>query len=195
MLAVIGAHPDDAEIGAGGLLVKFGGLAISVLDGVNGTRDFQTAWDEQARAGKMLGVTPMNCRVEHLPGVSSHVVRLLDDIFEVHEVDTVVTHHPGDSNQEHAYTSQAVLAACRRVDNLLYFEPIPPAGRVPFNAQMYLDITEEAEKKYRAMNQYKSQMIRKDRNLIKTRRSLDAWRGQEIGVGLAEAYQVQRWLI
>jgi LmbE family N-acetylglucosaminyl deacetylase len=88
--------------------------------------------------------------------------------------------------------ARAVIAAARRVDNLLFFEPMPPSGRCGFIPQLYVDITDQAETKSEALKCYATQIYRQGRDLVETRRRLDAWRGAEIGTEMAEAFRIHR---
>ncbi len=187
---VVGAHPDDAELGAGGSLSK-GGYILSMTNGSNGSRDSKIARFEMTRSAEILGVSFDILGLPSLTVVSHRIVSDLDRILSEVRPDVVVTHHPDDTNQEHALTSRAVLAACRRSDRFLFFEPIPPVGRFKFAPQLYADIS--ASRKYEALKEYRSQMIRRGRDLVETREKLDAWRGCEIGVEYAEAFEVCRW--
>lgn len=189
MLCAVVAHPDDAEIGCGGWLALKGGVIIDVTCGQNHTRDSQTAFEEQQRAAKFLGV-----KVYVLPLIepvcTQDVVAAVDDILLSESISTVLTHAESCENSEHRVVNQIALAASRRLDNVLYMEPVPP-DRGHIIPQFYVDISTVADKKYRAMNQYKSQLHKEP--WIKVRRTLDAHRGAEIRTAYAEAYQVVRY--
>ena len=193
-IAVICAHPDDAELGAGGLLALKGGIIISLTDGSNHTRDSEAARFEAGEASVILGVEHyLREHTPEMPLVTRDLVGWIDLILDKNKIDTVVTHHPQDGNQEHVLASQAAIAAARRLDNLIFMEPIPCSGRIYFKPQLYIDITDVTDKKYKAVGQYRSQIISKGRSLVDTRLKLDAWRGCELGVEYAEAFEVRRW--
>ena len=192
MLAVVGAHPDDAELGAGGILAAHKGLIISCTNGQNHARDPEIAEKEQERSAKILGCPYIIMGNPEIWTVNHALVSQLDQIFTDMKVTAVLTHAPDDSNQEHYFVSRAVLAASRRLDDVLYFESTPVA-RSHFQPQMYFDITETKDAKYRAINMYKSQVSRLGRNLITTRKALDRWRGEETGVEYAESFMVERY--
>ncbi len=196
MIAVIGAHPDDAELGAGGILGARGGLIVALTNGDNHTRCPQIAEKEQIRSAEILLCDYVICPHQTIAAVTHRIVSSLDRIFEEYGVNTVITHHPQDSNQEHAVTASAVIAASRRIDRVMFFEGIPPSGRIAFKPQMYFALTEVwAEKKYAAISEYHSQVIRRGRNLADTRKALDQWRGAELGVEYAEAFECLRWTL
>ena len=192
MIAVIGAHPDDAEIGAGGWIARERGLIIAMTNGNNCTRDERIAANEQERAAEILGADAVNLGYSELKAVDQGMVSLLDDVFENADIDTVIT-HGRDTNQEHTITREAVLAASRRIERVLLFEPIPPSRPLGFQPHMYVDISEHIEQEIEAIKQYKSQQYRQGRDLVETRTELDRWRGCEIGVEYSECYEVVRW--
>jgi LmbE family N-acetylglucosaminyl deacetylase len=193
--AVIGAHPDDAELGAGGFLALKGGLIVSMTNGHNCTRDSKAAREEQEAAAEILGCDGVIINEMELYGPHKRLVSALDKVFREHKITGVITHPLEDTNQEHSICARAVLAAARRIDNVLFFEPMPPSGRCGFAPQMYLDISSVAEKKYDAIECYSSQLLRRGRNLRETRQCLDSWRGCEVGVFKAEAFGVLRWTL
>jgi LmbE family N-acetylglucosaminyl deacetylase len=191
MLAAIVAHPDDAEIGCGGWLAKEGGIIITCTNGANHTRTAEVALEEQTRAARFLGVRAFILPFDE-PACTQDVVGAIDDILQSEGVTAITTHSPQSQNSEHRVVNQIALAASRRIDRVLYMEPIPP-DRGHITPQFYVDITEVSEKKYRAMNAYKSQMFR-DGNWIRVRKALDAYRGAEMQTRFAEAFEVVRWL-
>jgi len=193
MFAVIGAHPDDAELGAGGFLARYGGIIISMTNGENHTRDKRVAVKEQELSAEIIGVKWYHLDNAELTVVTQKLVGELDRIIAENDVQGVITHAPDNSNQEHTLASQAAYAASRRLGNLLYFEPIPPEW-ASFNPVMYCDIS-DFQKKYQALDCYKSQMWRRGQSLLYTRMALDSYRGKQIGVERAESYQVVRWVV
>ncbi len=193
MFAVIGAHPDDAELGAGGFLTRYGGIIVSMTNGENCARDSRVAKKEQEVAAEILGVPWIHLDNTELTVITQKLVGELDRIITENDVQGVITHAPGNSNQEHTLTSQAAYAASRRLGNLLYFEPIPPEW-AEFHPMMYCDIT-DYQKKYQALDCYKSQMWRKGQSLLHTRMALDSYRGRQIGVERAECFQIVRWTL
>ena len=192
-ILAVGAHPDDAEISCGGLLALKGGVIVALTSGVNGTRSEKTAEAESEAAAMVLGVSTVNLGLKELKYPEQILVHDLDDIIEMKGIDTVITHPLHDTNQEHAIAAQIALAAARRLNRVLFWEPIPPSGRCDFRPQIYVDYTDRADLKFRAIEAYASQIRRKGRNLANTREKLDEWRGQEMGVTFAEAYEVVRW--
>jgi len=150
---------------------------------------------EMGKSAEVLGCESVILSNYELTAVTQDLVSELDKIFDERQSETVITHAPNDSNQEHVVCARAVLAASRRINRVLFFEPVPPAGRVDFRPQFYVDISDVAGKKYDAIAHYKTQILRHGRDLIDTRERLDAWRGSEIDTEYAEAFGVARYAI
>jgi LmbE family N-acetylglucosaminyl deacetylase len=191
MIAVVGAHPDDAELGAGGLLALRGGVIIHATTGENHCRNARQAEGEAREAAQILGVQYCILWVhEHLTA-SQAVVAMFDNAFKEFGVDAVITHHPRDTHQEHALVSQIAVAAARRIHNVAFFEGQPPSGQHPyFQPHLYHDITGVESLKYAAIEAYRTQA---SKNLLPPRKAIDAHRGQERGVNAAEAFEILRW--
>ncbi len=121
MLCAIVAHPDDAELGCGGWLAKDGGIIVTVTNGRNHTRDEETAFEEQTRAAKILGVKCFMLPFDE-PVVSQEVVGAIDDILASEGVTACLTHAKQSENTEHQVVNRIALAASRRIDNVFYLE-------------------------------------------------------------------------
>lgn len=191
-VCAIVAHPDDAEINCGGWLAREGGLIVCLTNGGNHTRDAETAEHEQKCAAGVLGCDYF---ISPHTAISTHrrTVEMVDRLLADFACEVVLTHPDRDTNQEHRAASEVALAAARRLDKVLFFEPVPPAGRFDFRPQFYVDISDTAERKYDAINAFTSQRQLKGRDVVNTRMKLDSWRGCEIDVEYAEAYEVVRW--
>lgn len=90
---VIGAHPDDAEFGAGGTLAKWaaGGCEVSILiatDGSKGSWDpdqdpaelIQQRQEETRRAAEVLGATGDIIFLDHVDGELIHSMALREEL-------------------------------------------------------------------------------------------------------------------
>lgn len=196
-LLVVGAHPDDCEIGAGGLIAREESLMLSVTNGANDSRSWNLARQEMAAAAEALGCrfliwdypTDVHC--------SAQLVAQLDEVIRENEIDTVVTHFTEDTNQTHREVAEAVVSACRRTPTVLMMEPSPPAGRSwhPFRPQLYVDITPTHQRKMKALEAYSSQVAKYGDRWMVGVQTREVVRGWEAGVERAEAYEVLRILL
>lgn len=153
---VIGAHPDDCELRAGGsaaLWVQWGHEVrfVSATDGRLGHhRDWgpQLAarrWAEAEAAGRVLGVEyhvfeqPDGHIEANLPYRRAFV-----QMIRAFDPDLVLTHRPNDYHPDHRYTAELVQDAAYMV-TVPGFEPeMPPLARNPVFGYFYDRFTRPA---------------------------------------------------
>jgi N-acetylglucosamine malate deacetylase 1 len=217
---VIGAHPDDETLGAGGTMVKHlaRGDQVSVLiltDGVTARHD-KTEQQQRAavEACGILGVGDV--RFGGLPDQRLDAMPLLEVIDAITKVvrdvkpSIIYTHHRGDVNQDHRVIFQATLVAARPVNNpgvkeLYAYETAsstewaPPYPEWQFSPNLYVDITDHLAKKVEAAAAY-SKTFQTEIPPYPHPRSLRAIevyaqrRGIEVGMQAAEAFTLVRRL-
>lgn len=162
VILVVVAHPDDAEITAGGtiaLLTAAGArVVVAVLSlperGVQG--DLRREMTEQSAS--ILGyelIWPLQPIVHQVSDVSeTRLVSTLDALVRDVQPSCVVTHWGGDGHVDHALTSRAVTAALRssRI-TLLSMRPAEPqtAAIVNFQPIFFVDITRTIDTKAEAL--------------------------------------------
>ena len=182
-ILVIGAHPDDCDIFAGGCAVLWSdrGDEVTFISMTNGNaghhredpRKLESRRrSEAARAAEVLGVC-----YEILDNDDGHLVpnleNRLDLIGRIREIapDLILTHRPNDYHPDHRYTSILVQDAaymvtvplvCPEVVHLetnpviayLFDEFTRPAA---FQADVVVDIDAVAERKWKAVDCHESQ--------------------------------------
>jgi LmbE family N-acetylglucosaminyl deacetylase len=114
---VIGAHPDDIEIGAGGLLL---GLARSrprvhyvVLSGTEGRHREARAAAGEFLAGAELTVELHDLPEGRLPAVWGVVKDLLEDLARSVTQDIVIAPSVGDAHQDHRTIAELIPTVFR----------------------------------------------------------------------------------
>jgi N-acetylglucosamine malate deacetylase 1 len=177
---VIGAHPDDEVLGAGGTIARHvqEGDEVCVLiltDGVTSHHN-ETALQKAAarRACRTLGTTDVRFvdlpdqRLDGLPLLE--VIRPISAVISDLRPSVVYTHHRGDANQDHRAAFAATLVAARPVgDNpvqrLLCYEVAsstewgPPFAEWAFLPTVYVDISQTLEAKVRALEAYRDTFV------------------------------------
>lgn len=184
-IVVIGAHPDDCDIDAGGTAIKFAQLGhhvlfISTTNGDAGhymksgevLADIRMA--EAKEAGKRLGIT-YNVLNNHDGMLLPDLDLRLELIHMIREwkADVVIGPRPYDYHPDHRNTSIAVQDAA-------YLVIVPNIGRhtpalkknpvflytedrfkkpIPFSYDIVVDISDVIEKKIYAMAAHKSQFF------------------------------------
>jgi LmbE family N-acetylglucosaminyl deacetylase len=169
------AHPDDETLGAGGTMAwhasKGDRVWVCVLaDGVTSRHGRVAQQAECAqRACETLGVERLV--MVGLPDQRLDTLSLLDVITPVEQCiaelapDVVLTHFPGDVDEDHRLVSRAVMVATRPVAGspvrkVCAFEVpsstdwAPPIPGSVFTPNLYVDISDTLDTKLTAMKAY-----------------------------------------
>lgn len=179
----IGAHPDDADLKAGGTAAKLAEMGhvvkfLSVTSGDAGHFDqgggilASRRRAEAQEAGKRLGVTYEVLDFhdgELLPDLEAR--RAIISAIRAWDADVVVSHRPNDYHPDHRYTGVLVqdAAILVQVPNLVPSEPPMEKNPVflyfedsfqrpvPFRPDIVVDVGDTYDKKIRALDAHVSQ--------------------------------------
>ncbi len=202
-IIVFGAHPDDAEIGAGGTIAAYANrghyvLMINVrVPGGNGDtseEERRRRHEEATRAAETLGAELFSfgfSRDAIQP--TAHLVGAIDHLLADVKPTAVYTHWLGDSHPEHIGLTRAVLASTRRNRCSVYmYEATLPGGITghAFRAQKFVDISETITVKIDSLASYETQVDRYGPEWLEAVRGRAAHRGFQMGTRYAEAFQV-----
>ncbi|MBV9195922.1 MAG: PIG-L family deacetylase [Solirubrobacterales bacterium] len=157
----VGAHPDDPEIGVGGILLKHAahGHSVALLTltgGEQGGRQAQRA-EESRRAAELLGA-----RLFHQELVDTSLTDGGETISAIKEVidevaaTAVYTHTPRDVHQDHRNTHHASLVAARGVPRVYCYQS--PSTTVEFRPTRFVGIDDVLERKLEVIRAYGSQV-------------------------------------
>ncbi len=192
----LGAHPDDLEVGAGGLLARLAAEGADVTMAVVSVPTLPFARIAEAKAGaEILGAKlfivceERACRVED---VAMHeLVRRLDALVATVEPDLVITHSAHDLHWDHGLVHRATISALRRTpcDLLAYMSSpeLNAQARGPGNC--FVDITDTIETKLAAIRAHATQLPKLD---VEGARDVARGIGRIGGFPYAEAYEVLR---
>lgn len=215
-VVVLGAHPDDEILGAGGTLARHVEdghevHAIVVADGASSraSDEMRIALEKDAaRAAEAIGFTSI--RLESLPDQRLDTVpfidltQIIESILDDMEPDVVYTHFPGDVNFDHGLVARATWTACRpyarpQLRRFAVFEtPSSTEWAWPVNDSSlqpnhFVDITETLDKKIAAMECYQSEL--RDYPHPRSSRSLReraAFWGSQVGRLAVEPFRILR---
>lgn len=215
-VVVLGAHPDDEILGAGGTLARHVEdghevHAIVVADGASSraSDEMRIALEKDAaRAAEAIGFTSI--RLESLPDQRLDTVpfidltQIIESILDDMEPDVVYTHFPGDINFDHGLVARATWTACRpyarpQLRRFAVFEtPSSTEWAWPVNDSSlqpnhFVDITETLDKKIAAMECYQSEL--RDYPHPRSSRSLReraAFWGSQVGRLAVEPFRILR---
>lgn len=167
-ILVVGAHFDDAELGAGGSMAKWSleGKKVYKITLTDNVTDFshskakiehEKSKKESEKACQILGVeqvlsiNPERCT--ELVYNKRQMQEMESFILDNH-IDTLVTHYLHDVQQDHVHASTISYVASRYCDNILMYQSnkyILPQSYYP---RIFVDITDVIELKKRALNCY-----------------------------------------
>ena len=157
----IGAHPDDVEIGVGGILLRHAdaGDEVSILTLTGGEHGGEA--DERAResrrAAKLISArlfqTSLPDRsVTDGPATISEIQRAIDATNPT----TIYTHTPHDVHQDHRNAHHATLVAARQIPRVLCYQA--PSSTVEFCPTRFVSIDAFLDRKLEAIRAYASQV-------------------------------------
>ncbi len=224
-ILVVAAHPDDEILGLGATIKRLtdeGCTAnVAILgEGLTSRKDNRTETqrddlnilkNQSVAAAKTVGYS--NVEFSDLPDNRFDSVDLLDIIkivqkyVDKYNPDTIFTHHFGDLNIDHRITFEAVITACRPVnnngvDNIVCFETPSSTewnfkyGDSLFKPNLFYDIENTLEFKLRAMEHYLTESTVYPHPRSSEALSVIAKRwGTVVGVNAAEAFETIRFIV
>jgi LmbE family N-acetylglucosaminyl deacetylase len=191
-----GAHPDDLEVGAGGLLRRLSDQGADVYMAVVSVPNRADERRAEARKGAdVIGAElfilheEKQCRVEDIP--MHELVRRFDQLIGDIRPDLVITHSANDLHWDHSLVNRATVSALRRTPcDLLAFLSSPEMNaQTRSMGQCFADISTTIEAKIEAISCHQSQLARLD---LESTRDLARAMGRISGYAYAESYEVLR---
>jgi LmbE family N-acetylglucosaminyl deacetylase len=164
VVASIGAHPDDVELGMGGTLAKHSkrGDEIHIILctlGIGGTSGDPKGRESEAHAAAKT----LNAKLHILdfPVVKlnkpsgefeSILKRAIDDI----DPHRLYTHSPFDYHQVHESVSECTANVAKDIPQVLFYEVISSTSP-EFRANAYVDVTDYIDKKIECLEYHNTQ--------------------------------------
>ena len=210
---VVGAHPDDEVLGAGGTMARHAeaGDEVHVLIVTEGTtqqyddEDLIERKRRDARAcAERLGVTDVHfgdlpdMRLDDVAHVEVNAV--IEEVCEAVAPDVVYTHSRREVNRDHVAVHDSTLVAARPgsgVSTLLGYETPSSTEWAPrtegFEPDLFVDIDDHLEAKIEAFGDYETEVREFPHpRSAEALRALAETRGSACGSAAAEAFDVLR---
>lgn len=164
VIASIGAHPDDVELGMGGTLAKHSARGDEVhiilcTLGIGGNSGDPKGREDEAQAAAKL----LNAKLHIL---DFPVVKLNKPSIEFESVlkrtvndinpDRLYTHSPFDYHQVHESVSECTRNVAKDIQQILFYEVISSTSP-EFRANAYVDITDYIDKKIECLAHHNTQ--------------------------------------
>ena len=191
-----GAHPDDLEVGAGGLLARLSDegadITLAIVSIPNNTeqrKEEAQAAAEVIDANLFVIYEDKPCRVEDI--AMHELVRRFDQIIGDVRPDLVITHSANDLHWDHGLVNRATVSALRRTpcDLLAYLSSPEMNAQSRSLGNCFADISGFVDTKIDAIACHKSQLPKLD---LESSRDLARAMGRISGYGYAECYEVLR---
>jgi LmbE family N-acetylglucosaminyl deacetylase len=199
---ILTAHPDDLEIGCGGLVAKVVANGGSVTNLIlvkpsaehNPSRNEQIVKNELEKSKKVLQFktiiydTPLHDNGRPDLQITNNLVSFAESCIGDHDI--LITHWKEDYHQDHRVCFDVAHSIARKNFEQFWCMDEPPYNLhyKNFNCNQYIDITNFADKKRKALESYASYF--KD-NDIEAILNYNKYRGSFLGDDkLAETFQI-----
>jgi LmbE family N-acetylglucosaminyl deacetylase len=191
-----GAHPDDLEVGAGGLLARLADegakvtmAIVSIPSNAEQRRAEAKTASEVIDADLFVLYEDKPCRVEDI--AMHELVRRFDQVVGDVRPDLVITHSANDLHWDHSLVNRATVSALRRTpcDLLAYLSSPEMNAQSRSFGNCFADITQYIDDKVNAIACHRSQLAKLD---LESSRDLARAMGRISGFEYAEVYEVLR---
>ena len=215
---VIAAHPDDEILGCGGTIAKIKDKShVQIIFMTNGVSARGAKKETEIKKRKNAAIKlfkflklpkpifynfPDN-QMDKVPLLK--IIKKIENRIKIFKPKTIITHYSNCLNIDHRITFEAVITACRPVNNLsvkkiLSFE-IPSStdwalfkGK-KFEPNYYVDISNHIKEKIHLIKFYKDELRNYPHSRsIQSIKSLASFRGVSCGVKFAEGFYLNRFL-
>ena len=156
----IGAHPDDVEIGCGGIMLghRDAGDELCILTlssgecgGVTGTRSAEAQQASEMLGAELILETLEDTRISEGPETIAVITRAVERF----QPTIVYTHSLHDAHQDHRNTHRATMVSARGVPKLESYQS--PSATIGFTPSRFVDITKALPEKQALISCYRSQ--------------------------------------
>lgn len=216
---IVVAHRDDEILGCGGTIAKliedkYKVYAISMTNGVSSRarsskKEIKQRYKNSLKASKVIGFNWLNKisgdfadnAMDSEPLLN--IVKVIEEAKKITNPEIVITHYPEDLNIDHQIVSSATLTAFRPKTNqtckkIISFE-VPSSTDFAiykknfFKPNYFVDIQKFWNKKKLGLDAYKDEMLKyPNSRSVKGLKNLAHYRGNQVGLNMAEAFQILR---
>ena len=205
-ILVLSPHADDAELGAGGSIVRFLEEKHEIMWVVFSTAEDSlppllppTALKEEfLRVVNYLGIKNYrvyNYKVRRLHVHRQEILEHLVEIRDSYNPDLVIGPSLNDFHQDHQTVSYEMIRAFKVTASIICYEL--PWNHVNFSTQLFIKLRKShIDKKIKMLMFYKSQIL-KGRKYFNPEfiKGLAKTRGIQCNAEYAEAFEVVRWIL
>lgn len=207
-LLVFSPHADDETLGCGGLISKMYGANVHIAEFTIGSATRKKEFEKimefcQIENFEVLYDDNYHLKLDLIPMFD--LVNRIEGIIERVRPQVVAIPFPS-FNQDHAIVYNCCMTALRSRKKKFFMPEAVMVYEYPqvnwitnvqrFQPNLYIDISKHLPKKAEMLEMYESQMGDEDYAVSKNGvLSMARYRGKEVSVGAAEAYEIKRLLI
>jgi LmbE family N-acetylglucosaminyl deacetylase len=195
VVLAVGAHPDDVEIGCGGILLRHHArgdqVCVLTLSGGEQGGAASLRVQEAHRAAGILGArlflgtlqdTAISEGLETISLIEARIVEVQPTI--------IYTHTLQDGHQDHRSVHRATVVAARGVSSVYCYQA--PSTGIDFRPTKFIEIGEFMDRKVEAIAVYGSQVAKRPYLRESLLRATAEYWGRFAGYGLVEPLEVMR---
>lgn len=201
-------HADDIEIGMGGSIARLvqNGYEVKIINLIIPCEDVfgqssETAKKirlaESVKSAEIMGVEMETLDLDpYTFGYNRETTKLFDQIIRDFDPGHVFMTWEHDSHQDHQALARIVYGATRKNRCSVYmYETMIPGGisTYAFRPQMFINISDHIEQKKQSIDAYKS--VFGNNSIAEAIIGRASFRGSQIGVKYAEAFEVVKEII
>jgi LmbE family N-acetylglucosaminyl deacetylase len=197
VVLAIGAHPDDIELGCGGVIrsASANGKRVVAVFLTKGEKsgDPQTRVLESKAALKILGIHEVyfgDFPDTEIPS-GSKGIDFLENLYNYCKPETVLTHTVHDVHQDHRQVGWLSLSAFRNASRVLAYET--PRATGEFRPTYFVDISRYVKDKWDALQCHITQKSKRYL-AYESMVNLSSFRGSQANLPAAEAFEVLRYI-
>ncbi|MEW6604673.1 MAG: PIG-L deacetylase family protein [Thermoproteota archaeon] len=160
-ILAIGAHPDDIELGCGGLLIKAARQGHNVhmytLTRGSASGNPEQRTEELIQSAKFIGAKALwidNFEDTKLNASNNELINHIEFFINKADPDLIITHSLGDVHHDHKAVASSTIEAGRFIPNIMSYE-IPLTK--DFTPQVYYDISDVVDEKVELIKIFWSQ--------------------------------------
>lgn len=159
-ILAIGAHPDDIEIGCGGLLIKAArnGHSVYLYNLTQGEKagNPEERTEELKKSAKYMGAKALfiDKFCDTNLSLTSDLINHIESCINICNPDLIITHPMTDTHHDHRAVAEATIEAGRSVSNILSYEMPLTKG---FEPHLYYDISDTMNGKLELLSLFQSQ--------------------------------------
>lgn len=216
---IVVAHRDDEILGCGGTIAKliedkYKVYAISMTNGVSSRvrsskKEIEQRYKNSLKASKIIGFNWLNKNSGNFADNAMdsepllNIIKVIEKAKKITNPEIVITHFPEDLNIDHQIVSSATLTAFRpktsqTCKKIIAFE-VPSSTdfaiykKEIFKPNYFVDIQKFWNKKKLGLDAYKDEMLKyPNSRSVKGLKNLAHYRGNQVGLNMAEAFQILR---